>query len=149
MFYKVITGGNAYYSKEIIKQFYHCGDDLQPRIMSGTLIAYTVLDRIVYAPASKKDAEYLDKMYSPVIQDLDTLLKGFEKIGKGANNLTCIGYDDKEPSFKYSTFTFVKFTAVISKSKYRDQPHLPVLEVCGTKYVALGCIKRGEAYYIG
>lgn len=149
MFYKVITGDTAYYSKDIIKQYYHCGDDLQPRIMSGTLIAGIILDRIVYAPVSAKEAESMDKIYSPVVQDLDKLIKEFVKIGNGANNLTRIGFDPKEPSYEYGSFSFIKFTAVASKSKYRDQPHLPVLEVCGTKYVALGCIKRGEIYYIG
>lgn len=149
MFYKVIAGGNAYYSKEIIKQFYHCGDDLQPRIMNGTLVADTVLDRIVYAPTSAKEAEHMDKMYSPVIQDLDAQLKDFVKVGAGANNLTHISYINSEPVFEYGSFKFIKFTAVVSKSKYRDQPHLPVIEVCGTKYVALKCIKRGEFYCIG
>ena len=149
MFYKVIAGGKAYYSKEIIKSFYHCGDDMQPRIMNGTLIAETVLDRIVYAPTSKKDAEYMDKMYSPVIQDIDAQIKDFVKIGKGANNLNCVAYNENEAEFEYGTFMFVKFTAVLSKSKYRDQQHLPIIEVCGTKYAALGCIKRGEYSYIG
>lgn len=149
MFYKVIAGGKAYYSKDIIKQYYHCGDDLQPRIMNGTLTADVILDRIVYAPYSAKEASDMDKIYSPVVQDLDAVVKGFERIGKGANNLTCVGYDPKEPSYEYGVFTFIKFTAVASKSKYRDQSHLPIMEVCGTKYVALGCIKRGEAYYIG
>ena len=149
MFYKVVVGGKAYYSKDIIKQYYHCGDDLQPKIINGTLTSGVILDRIVYAPASAKDIEYIEKMYSPVVQDIDNLIKDFVKIGKGANNLTCIAYNTNEPVFTYKTLTFVKFTAVASKSKYRDQPHLPVLEVCGTKYVALGCIKRGETYYIG
>lgn len=149
MFYKVIAGGKAYYSKDIIKQYYHCGDDLQPKIMNGTLTADVILDRIVYAPASAKEAANMDKIYSPVVQDLDKLIKEFVKIGSGANNLTCVGFDPKEPSYEYGSFSFIKFTAVASKSKYRDQPHLPVLEVCGTKYVALGCVKRGETYYIG
>lgn len=149
MFYKVITGGTAYYSKDIIKQYYHCGDDLQPRIMNGTLIAGVILDRIVYAPVSAKEAESMDEIYSPVVQDLDKLVKEFVKIGNGVNNLTRIGFDPKEPSYEYGSFSFIKFTAIASKSKYRDQPHLPVLEVCGTKYVALKCIKRGEFYYIG
>lgn len=149
MFYKVIAGGKAYYSKEIIKQYYHCGDDLQSKITGGMLKAETVLERTVYALTSADDAACIDKTFSPVLQDLDTLLKGFEKIGKGVNNLTCVGYDEKEPLCEYGGFKFVKFSAVISKSKYRDQPHLPVLEICGTKYVALGCIKRGEVYYIG
>lgn len=149
MFYKVIAGGKAYYSKDIIKQYYHCGDDLQLKVMNGILTANVILDRVVYAPISTKEASIMDKIYSPVVQDLDKLIKEFIKIGNGANNLTCVGFDPKEPSYVYGQFTFIKFTAVASKSKYRDQPHLPVLEVCGTKYVALGCIKRGEVYYIG
>ena len=149
MFYKVIAGGKAFYSKEIIKQYYHCGDDLQPKIMNGTLVAETVLDRIVYAPTSAKEAEHMDKMYSPVLQDLDVQLKDFVKVGTGTNNLTHVAYNEEEPTFEYGSFKFIKFTAVVSKSKYRDQPHLPIIEVCGTKYVALGCIKRGEFYCIG
>lgn len=149
MFYKIISGGKAWYSKEIVKQFYHCGDDMQPKIMSGALTAETILDRTVYAFTSKEDAEHVDRMFSPMLQDLDTLLKGFEKIGKGVNNLNCVTYDSTEPVLEYKSFKFIRFTAVISKSKYRDQPHLPIFEVCGTKYVALGCIKRGEVYYIG
>ena len=149
MFYKIVAGGKAFYSKEIIKQFYHCGDDLQPKIMNGTLVADTVLDRIVYAPTSEEDINHIEKMYSPVLQDLDTQLKDFIKIEKGVDHTVRVSYDENEPAFEYGPFTFIKFSAVISKSKYRDQPHLPVLEVCGTKYVALGCIKRGETYYIG
>lgn len=149
MFYKVIAGGKAYYSKEIIKSYYHCGDDLQPKIMSGALVADTVLDRIVYAPTSNKDALNMDKMFSPVVQDIDKQLKDFFKIEDGVDGTVCVAYDESEPVFEYGFFNFVKFSAVISKSKYRDQPHLPVLEVCGTKYVALGCTKRGETYYIG
>ena len=149
MFYKVIADGKAFYSKDIIKQYYHCGDDLQPRIMSGALTADVILDRIVYAPSSAEEASDMDKIYNPVVQDLDKTVKEFVKIGKGANNLICVGYDPKEPSYEYGSLIFIKFTAIASKSKYRDQPHLPVMEVCGTKYVALNCIKRGEIYYIG
>jgi hypothetical protein len=149
MFYKVIAGGKAFYSKEIIKSYYHCGDDLQPKIMSGTLVADTVLDRIVYAPTSSEDASNIDKMFNPVIQDIDAQLKDFFKIEKGADKTVCVAYDEAEPSFEYGPFVFIKFSALISKSKYRDQPHLPVIEVCGTKYVALGCTKRGETYYVG
>ena len=149
MFYKVIAGGKAYYSKEIIKQFYHCGDGLELKVKSGMLEAFNVLDRIVYAVSSNIDVEYIEKIYSPTVQDIDATIKDFVMIGKGVNNLEHIAYNTNEPTFKYGTLTFVKFTSVVSKSKYRDQPHMPILEVCGTKYVALGCVKRGEVYYIG
>jgi hypothetical protein len=152
MFYKVISGGKAWYSKEIIKSFYHCGDDLQRKIIDGTLTAFMIMDRIVYAPSSKKDIEYIEKMYSPVPQNVDTIIKDFIKPKKDKPDLSVVervGYDEKEPVYEYGGFKFIKFSAVISKTKYRDQQHLPVLEICGTKYVALGCIKRGEVYYIG
>lgn len=149
MFYKVVSGGKTWYSKEIIKSFYHCGDDLQPKIMSGALTASTILDRIVYAPTSTEDADCIDKVFNPVLQDLDTQLKDFIKIEKSVTTTVHVMYDKTEPTLKYGSFTFVKFSAVISKSKYRDQPHLPVLEVCGTKYVALECVKRGKTYYVG
>ena len=149
MFYKVIAGGKAYYSKEIIKQFYHCGDGIELKVKSGLLEAFNILDRVVYAIPSAKDAEYIEKIYSPTVQDIEAVTKDFIKVGKGVNNLDRVAYNPNEPTFKYGNFTFTKFTSVVSKSKYRDQSHLPVLEVCGTKYVALGCIKRGETYYIG
>lgn len=152
MFYKVISEGKAWYSKEIIKAFYHCGDDLAYKIANGSLTSKVVLDRIVYAPSSEEDAERFDKIYRPAIQDLDSTLKDFIKPKKSEPDLsvvTVVSYDSNAAVYEYKGFKFIKFSAVCSKSKYRDQPHLPILEVCGTKYAALGCIKRGETYYLG
>ena len=78
---------------------------------------------------------------------MDTELKGFSvpdtKIG-----LERVGYDKTEPVYEYKGFRFIKYNAVRSKSKYRDQYHLPVMEVCGVKFAALECVKAGEGYII-
>lgn len=152
MYYKVITNNKAWYSKEIIKAFYHCGDDLQLKIIEGKLFAKVILDRIVYAPANDADTESIDKTFNPVIQNLNETLKDFIKPKSAEPDLSVvdrIDYDKSTPVLEFEGFKFIKFSAVLCKSKYRDQPQLPILEVCGTKYAALGCIKRGETLYIG
>ena len=151
MYYKIISEGQVWYSKEIIKAYYHCGDDLQLKIIEGKLHAKIILDRIVYAPADKSEATTIDKTFTPVVQDLEETLKGFIKPKTENPDLSvveCVDYDRNTSVLIYGGFKFIKFSAVRCKSKYRDQPHLPILEVCGTKYAALGCIKRGSTLYI-
>ena len=147
MYYKIIADGKVWYSKEIIKAHLHCGDDMvQRKLMEGSLTACTILDRIVYT-VSKSEQKIIDSTFSPALQDLDTELKGFSvpdtKIG-----LERVGYDKTEPVYDYKGFRFIKYNAVRSKSKYRDQYHLPVMEVCGVKFAALECVKAGEGYII-
>lgn len=152
MYYKIISGGKVWYSKEIIKAYYHCGDDMQLKIAEGKLFAHIILDRIVYAPTNVSEAADIDKTFNPEVQDLKEVLKDFIKPKKAEPDLSVVDrvdYDRSSPVLEYEGFKFIKFSAVRCKSKYRDQPHLPVLEVCGTKYAALGCIKRGEVLYIG
>ena len=152
MYYKVITNDKAWYSKEIIKAFYHCGDDLQLKIIEGKLFAKVILDRIVYAPADKTEAEAIDKTFNPAVQNINETLKDFIKPKSAEPDSSVVDrvdYDRSAPVLEFEGFKFIKFSAVRCKSKYRDQPHLPILEVCGTKYAALGCIKRGEVLYIG
>lgn len=151
MYYKVISLGKEWYSKEIIKAFYHCGDDMQMKIAEGKLYAHLILDRIVYAPADASEAKAIDKTFNPEVQDLKKVLTDFIKpIGCDDLSMTDrVDYDRSTRVYEYEGFKFIKFSAVRCKSKYRDQPRLPILEVCGTKYAALGCIKRGETLYIG
>lgn len=152
MYYKIISEGQVWYSKEAIKAFYHCGDDLQIKLIEGKLFAHVIMDRIVYMPTSASEARALDKAVKPEVQDLGAAIKDFilpKKENPDLSLVDRIEYDRKTPVYDYQGFKFIKFSAVFSKSKYRDQQHLPLLEVCGVKYVALGCIKRGETYYIG
>ena len=151
MFYKVVSLDKAWYSKEIIKAFYHCGDDMQMKIAEGKLYAHLILDRIVYAPVDAAEAKAIDKTFNPELQDLKKVIKDFIK-PVGCDDLSVaerVDYDRDTKVYEYEGFKFIKFSAVRCKSKYRDQLHLPILEVCGTKYAALGCVKRGEIYYIG
>ena len=152
MYYKVVSLGKAWYSKEIIKAFYHCGDDMQMKIAEGKLYAHLILDRIVYTPVDESEAKAIDKTFNPELQDLQKVLKDFIEPKTEKPDLSVVDrvdYDRSARVYEYEGFKFIKFSAVRCKSKYRDQPQLPILEVCGTKYAALGCIKRGSTLYIG
>ena len=147
MYYKIISGGKVWYSKEIIKAHHHCGDDtVQRKLLDGSLTACNILDRIVYS-ADKSEQKKIDETFSPVIQDLDKAIKEFS-VPETTIGFERVGYDRSEPVFEYEGFRFIKYNAVRSKSKYRDQYHLPVLEVCGVKFAALECVKAGEGYII-
>lgn len=148
MYYKIISDGQTYYSKEIIKAHMHCGDDaVQRKLLEGSLTACTILDRIVYQCASKTEQKKIDEAFSPAVQDLDKAVKEFS-VPESTLGLDRVGYDKAEPVYTYKGFRFIKFNAVRSKSKYRDQFHLPVLEVCGVKFAALEAVKSGEGYII-
>lgn len=147
MYYKIISDNQVCYSKEIVKAYMHCGDDaVQRKVLDGSLKAVIILDRVVYAAAELNQKE-IDREFVPAVQNVDEALKEFST-ADSTLGLEHITYDRKQPTYKHKGFNFVKFNAVRSKSKYRDQFHLPVLEVCGTKYVALGCVKAGEGYIV-
>ena len=141
MYYKVIVGGKPYYSKEIVKSYLHMGDDMiQREVLSGELKMLDVMDRMVYElPAS--ELSEVDRQYVPVVQDLDAVLKGFSP----APDVTeTVIVDPKADRWTYKKYTFVKLGSVRAKNRYKIQRQLPMLEVCGMKYVALGCCKAGE-----
>ena len=147
MYYKIISDGKVWYSKEIIKSHQHCGDDaIQRKLLDGSLSSCSILDRIVYGVDSKEQKE-IDKTFNPIVQNLDETVKEFSA-PETTMGLDRVGYDKAEPVFEYKGFKFIKYNAVRSKSKYRDQHHLPVMEVCGVKFAALECVKAGECYII-
>lgn len=151
MYYKLIAEGNIYYSKEVLKAHLHCGDDaIQRKVMDGSIRTKTIMDRIVYSLPEKVKGVDVDRAFSPVVQDLDEAVADFTQITDKAELLGYekIGYDKTEEIYEYAGFTFIKYNAVRSRSKYRDQHHLPVLEVCGVKFVALKSLKAGENYII-
>lgn len=149
MYYKVISDGKIWYSKEIVKAHFHCGDDaVQRKLLEGSITACTIFDRIVYSVA-KSEHKKIDEIFSPVIQDLDKAVKDFVPLASvEAECRERIGYDKREPVYGYKDFKFIKFNAVRCRSKYHMQYRLPVVEVCGFKFVALNCIKAGEGYIV-
>ena len=147
MYYKIIADGQVWYSKEIIKAHQHCGDDaIQRKLLDGSLSACAIFDRIVYS-ADKSEQKKIDAAFSPVVQDLDSAIKTLKK-PETTNGLERVGYDPSEPVYEYKGLKFVKFNAVRCRSKYHMQFRLPVVEVCGFKFVALECVKAGEGYII-
>ena len=151
MYYKIISEGNIYYSKEVLKAHLHCGDDaIQRKVMDGSLKTKTIMDRIVYSLPAKVKGIDVDRAFAPVVQNLDEALADFTQVAGKAELLGYekIGYDKTEEIYNYAGFAFIKYNAVRSRSKYRDQHHLPVLEVCGVKFVALKSLKAGESYII-
>ena len=143
MYYKVLSKGKAYYSKEIVKAYLHMGDDgIQREVISGQLSTCVIMDRVVYELPAKEHKE-IDRQFSPVVQDLDAQLKAFY-VPSDASAFYCgtkVGTDPKAPRFQYEGLTFIRFTAVRLHSRYREQTKLALIEVCGTKYVALNCFK--------
>lgn len=147
MYYKIISDGKVWYSKEIIKAHMHCGEDaIQRKLLEGTLQSCTILDRIVYAVDSLTQ-KAIDTAFSPVIQNLDEIIKDFV-IPEHTLGMEHVGYDKTEPVFEYKGFKFIKYNAVRCRSKYHMQHRLPIFEVCGIKFVALNCEKSGEGYII-
>lgn len=142
MYYKVLCDGKAYYSKEIVKAYLHIGDDkVQRDVLSGALVMRELMDRMVYELPAKSHVE-IDAQFAPVIQDLEAQTKGFIRPPEAAlQKAAVITVDPKAPRYDYAGYSFVRFNAVRSRSKYREQAHLPVIEVCGMKYVALDCFK--------
>ena len=151
MYYKIISEGNIFYSKEVLKAHLHCGDDaIQRKVMDGSIKTKTIMDRIVYALPEKVKGVDVDRAFSPVVQDLDEIVADFTKVTDKADSLGYekIAYDKSEKTYEYAGLSFIKYNAVRSRSKYRDQHHLPVMEVCGVKFAALESLKAGESYII-
>lgn len=147
MYYKVISDGKIWYSKEIVKAHFHCGDDaVQRKLLEGSITACTIFDRIVYSVA-KSEHKKIDEIFSPVVQDLDKALKELI-VPETTFSFARVGYDHTEPVYTYKGFRFVKFNAVRCRSKYHMQYRLPVVEVCGFKFVALECVKAGEGHIV-
>lgn len=146
MYYKVLCDGKAYYSKEIVKAYLHIGDDkVQRDVLSGTLVMRELMDRMVYELPAKSHAE-IDAQFAPVVQDMSAQTRGFIRLqlslrSAELQNAVVITVDPKAPRYDFAGYSFVRFNAVRSRSKYREQAHLPVIEVCGMKYVALNCFK--------
>ena len=129
MYYKIISEGNIYYSKEVLKAHLHCGDDaIQRKVMDGSLETKTIMDRIVYSLPAKVKGIEVDRAFAPVVQNLDEVLADFIQVAGKAELLGYekIGYDKTEEIYNYAGFMFIKYNAVRSRSKYRDQHHLPV-----------------------
>jgi hypothetical protein len=147
MYYKILSGGQSWYSKEIVKAHLRCGDDMiQRKLMDGSIKSCQILDRFVYSIPGEKESK-LDRAFSPVVQNLDAVINGFSPY-PCCKEFNIFRYDLKEPVLSYDKFKFVRFSAVHCKSKYRDQHKFPVLEVCGTKYVALNCFKADESFIV-
>ena len=142
MYYKVIYKGKAYYSKEIVRSFCHIGDDvIQRRVLSGELGMERLMDRMLYALPEADHAE-IDTEFSPVVQDIDARLAGFySDAGAELAGGSRVPVNPKAERYELDGLTFVKFSEVRSRSRYREQSRLPVVEVCGVKYVALGVFK--------
>lgn len=147
MYYKVLYDKKAYYSKEIVRSYLHIGDDrIQRDVMSGELKMCKLMDRMVYELPEKEHKD-IDAQFSPVVQDLDAQIKSFETAYKEG---TKIAYDPTAETYVFNNRLYIKFNAVRSPSKYREQFHLPVVEVCGMKFVALNCYKDStETVYVG
>ena len=147
MYYKVLCDKKVYYSKEIVKAYLHVGDDrVQRDVMSGELKMRKLMDRMVYELPAKEHKD-IDSQFSPVVQDLDAAIKSFDTTYREG---TKIAYDPAAEKYTFNDRLYVKFNAVRSPSKYREQFHLPVVEVCGMKFVALNCYKDStETIYVG
>ena len=147
MYYKILSGGQSWYSKEIVKAHLRCGDDMiQRKLMDGSIKSCQILDRIVYSISGVSESR-LDRAFTPVIQNLDAVMEGFSPY-PCCKEFNRVSYDLKENILTFGGFKFVRFSAVHCKSKYRDQHKFPVLEVCGVKYVALDCFKAGESFIV-
>lgn len=151
MYYKVISDGHTYYSKEILKNFLHVGDDvIQRRMMTGAILVKEIMDRMVYELPEDSWAE-IDRSFSPVVQDLDARFASFYVPGTG-ELASCdrVQVNPDAERYDYHGTEFVRFSEVRSRSRYRDQTRLPVLEVCGVKYVALDMLRDvSETMYAG
>ena len=91
MYYKLISEGNIYYSKEVLKAHLHCGDDaIQRKVMDGSLETKTIMDRIVYSLPAKVKGVDVDRAFTPVVQDLDEAVADFVKITDKTDSL---GYE--------------------------------------------------------
>lgn len=142
MYYKVISDGHTYYSKEILKSFLHVGDDvIQRRVMTGAIPVKEIMDRMVYELPEDSWAE-VDSGYSPVVQDLDARFASFYVPADG-ELASCdrVQVNPDAERYGYHGMEFVRFSEVRSRSRYKDQTRLPIVEVCGVKYVALGILK--------
>lgn len=144
MGYKVIVNDRAYYSKNVAKKVLNVGEaGLLRTIANGSIGVYNILDDTLIDLQGME----IDDSFCKV-QNIGKII--FENLipvkanSTSLNNYTIIYTPLCEmfsiPSLKESgvhTINFIKFRDLVFDGKYRYKSVLPVMDVCGTKYIAL------------
>lgn len=148
MYYIVKLGNKTFYSKEIIKHVRKLGDaGIIREVAKGTLKQTQILSVNLYE-LKKEEAEALNVEAMGVeVQNLKEVVKGFSSAPEGlplTSAKTCITWSQKE----LGDILFVELRSILYAKKYQVQEQLPILDVCGTRYVAVNTVKKGSDKFI-
>lgn len=152
MYYKLIFDDGIYYSKPVLMSFLHTGDSGFSRaVLSGEVQVREVLGRAVYTlPAlNEQTVGRIDKEFFPRVQLVSETIRGIKDCRPASGDTRWLYICDGAEILEYAGERFVKLSEVRSRALYRDQWKLPTIDVCGTRYVALGKVVDGENISVG
>ena len=147
MYYKLVFDDGIYYSKPVLASFLHVGDDgFQRLVMDGTVTPRSILGRLVYALSSPsaKESERIDREFYPKVQLVDETLRTIKDCAKAGDGTMTLFARGGAETWSYRGESFVRLSDVRSRSLYRDQHRLPTIDICGTRFIAVGRVMSGE-----
>ena len=145
MFYIVKTEKERYFNADLVKHHFSVGDTgLLRKVFDGEIEYAQVIDERVYKADIPEDKlnEYIK--HGAKVQDLSSALSQFEKADVDSQPVLGVN----ETKYAYGGFEFVRFSQIALMSKYYVQDKLPVMDVLGTRYIALDTCKKGFDMFI-
>ncbi len=145
MHYIIQYGNKIFAGKELFMAAHKVGEAAFTRyIANNSEKVTTFFNTSVAIQIDKKEI----KLYTAVdteVQNLSASLQNFELVSPHSNMEGISKYildAEKHIFYSFDKFEFVRLSNIVLASKYRKAENMPVLQVCGTKYVAVNTINR-------
>lgn len=147
VYYKLIFDDGIYYSKPVLASYLRVGDEgFQRMVLDGAMVPREVLGRMIYTLRDCREDEMkrIDREFYPKVQLVDEALRTVKECARAGSGDIVLRTRSGAGTWRYMDEDFVRLSDVRSRSLYRDQHKLPTVDVCGTRFIALGRVIRGE-----